>query len=218
MKNLSDVMQWRHTAKHYDTTKKISAEDFQSLKDVLRLSPSSTNLQPWHFVIADDEAGKERITKGTEGYHDANTAKIKEASHVIVLCSLADVNEDYLEQLLQQEDADGRFAKPKDKKNMDDKRKKSVNNHRYHDKDEVFWLAQQSYITMGALLLGAATLGIDATPMEGVNFEALDEALDLNSKGYTSVAVVCLGYHSEKDYNAELPKSRLSEAVVFSKA
>ena len=47
MKNITEAMKWRYSTKDFDTNKKISKEDFQSLKDILRLSPSSTNIQPW---------------------------------------------------------------------------------------------------------------------------------------------------------------------------
>lgn len=217
MKNLTEVMEWRYSVKDYNPSKKLSAEDFQSLKEVLRLSPSATNIQPWHYVIADDEAGKNRIAKSTDGHHEANSAKIREASHVIVFCSHIHADEPHLAAVLEKEAADGRFTEPKRKKQMDDKRRKSVYTHRYALKDESYWLAEQVYISMGALLLGAATLGIDATPMEGVDFEVLDAELDLNSKGLTSLGVVSLGYRSGEGYNTDLPKSRLSEAAVFTK-
>ena len=217
MKSLTEVMEWRYSVKNYDPNKKLSDDDFQSLKDVLRLSPSATNIQPWHYVIADDDAGKARVAKGTDGHHEANSSKIRNASHVIVFCSRAVATDEYLSELLEKEDADGRFSEPKRKQQMDDKRKKSVNNHRYSAKDEPHWLAQQVYISMGALLLGAASLGIDATPMEGVDFAILDDELKLNSKGLTAVGVVCLGYRSGDGYNADLPKSRLSKEAVFSK-
>lgn len=217
MKNLTEIMQWRYSVKDYNPTKKLSDEDFQRLKDVLRLSPSATNIQPWHYVIADDDAGKASIAKATDEHHKANSSKIKNASHVIVFCSRAYAEEEYLRKLLEKEAADGRFTELKHKKQMDDKRKKSVNNHRYTLKDEPFWLARQVYINIGALLLGAATLAIDATPMEGVDFEVLDNELDLPSKGLTAVGVVCLGYRSGEGYNVDLPKSRLDEASVFTK-
>lgn len=216
--DLSEIMTWRYSVKDYDTNKKLSAADFQSLKDVLRLSPSATNIQPWHYVIADDNAGKERIAKATDGHHEANSHKIRDASHVIVFCSLAQADDEYLQKVLEQEDADGRFTEPKHKDQMDAKRKKSVNKHRYATKDEAHWLAQQVHITMGSLLLAAAMLGIDATPMEGVDFAVLDEELDLNTKGFSSIGVVSLGYRSGDGYNATLPKSRLSEADIMSKA
>ncbi|MBF0659170.1 oxygen-insensitive NAD(P)H nitroreductase [Psychrobacter sp. NZS113] len=218
MKNITEAMNWRYSTKEFDTNKKISAEDFQSLKDILRLSPSSTNIQPWHFVIADDEAGKARIAKGTDGMYEFNTAKVKDASHVIVFCSRVYADDEFLNEILDKEEADGRFAEPKFKEQMHQVRKMFLDIRRYEQKDEPHWLIEQLYLNMGALLLGAATLGIDAVPMEGADLKALDEEFDLRSKGYTAVAVVSLGYRSEDDFNAELPKSRFDEETIITKA
>ena len=218
MKNITEAMNWRYSTKEFDANKKISAADFQSLKDILRLSPSSTNIQPWHFVIADDEAGKARIAKGTTGMFDFNTAKVKDASHVIIFCSRIYANDEFLHEVLDKEDTDGRFAEPKFKEQMHQVRKMFLDIRRYEQKDEPHWLVEQVYLNMGALLLGAATLGIDAVPMEGADLKALDEEFELRSKGYTAVAVISLGYRSEDDFNADLPKSRLSEASIITKA
>lgn len=218
MKNITEAMNWRYSIKEFDANKKISAADFQSLKDILRLSPSSTNIQPWHFVIADDEAGKARIAKGTQGMFDFNTAKVKDASHVIIFCSRIYANDEFLHEVLDKEDTDGRFAEPKFKEQMHQVRKMFLDIRRYEQKDEPHWLVEQVYLNMGALLLGAATLGIDAVPMEGADLKALDEEFELRSKGYTAVAVISLGYRSEDDFNADLPKSRLSEASIITKA
>ncbi|WP_372887306.1 oxygen-insensitive NAD(P)H nitroreductase, partial [Psychrobacter sp.] len=192
--------------------------DFQSLKDILRLSPSSTNIQPWHFVIADDDAGKARIAKGTQGMFDFNTAKVKDASHVIIFCSRIYADDEFLHEVLDKENTDGRFAEPKFKEQMHQVRKMFLDIRRYEQKDEPHWLVEQVYLNMGALLLGAATLGIDTVPMEGADLKALDEEFELRSKGYTAVAVISLGYRSEDDFNADLPKSRLSEARIITKA
>ena len=218
MKNITEAMNWRYSTKEFDANKKISAADFQSLKDILRLSPSSTNIQPWHFVIADDETGKARIAKGTQGMFDFNTAKVKDASHVIILCSRIYADDEFLHEVLDKEDTDGRFAEPKFKEQMHQVRNMFLDIRRYEQKDEPHWLVEQVYLNMGALLLGAATLGIDAVPMEGADLKALDEEFELRSKGYTAVAVISLGYRSEDDFNADLPKSRLSEASIITKA
>ena len=42
----------RHTTKAYDPNRRIPDETVDKLKELLRFSPSSTNIQPWHFVIA----------------------------------------------------------------------------------------------------------------------------------------------------------------------
>jgi len=218
MKNITDAMNWRYSTKEFDANKKISNEDFQSLKDILRLSPSSTNIQPWHFVIADDDAGKARIAKGTDGMFDFNTPKVKNASHVIVFCSRVYADDGFLSTVLDKEDEDGRFAEAQFKEQMHEVRKMFLDIRRYEQKDEPHWLIEQLYLNMGALLLGAATLGIDAVPMEGVDLKALDNEFDLRSKGYTAIAVISLGYRDENDFNATLPKSRLSEETIITKA
>ncbi|MEP2240013.1 MAG: nitroreductase family protein, partial [Maribacter sp.] len=87
--------------------------------------------------------------------------------------------------------------------------------HRYDLKDLPHWMEKQVYLNMGALLLGAAALGIDACPMEGVDVKALDEEFDLREKGYTTLAVVSLGYRKDSDFNAKLPKSRLPEETII---
>lgn len=58
------VMQ-RYSTKSFDPAKKISDEVMNSIKTLLRYSPSSVNIQPWHFIIAASEEGKNRIAKST---------------------------------------------------------------------------------------------------------------------------------------------------------
>lgn len=215
MENLTSIMEWRHSAKAYDPNKKISKADIQSLKAVLRLSPSATNIQPWHFLIADNEAGKARIAKATQPHHAANMPRIQNASNVVVFCSRIIADDEYLSALLEQEDIDGRFLDANAKKIEGEKRKKAIDYHRFVEKDEQAWLTQQVYISMGTLLLGAAMLGIDATAIEGIDTQMLNEEFDLNSKGYTAIGAVSLGYRGAEYYNIDLPKSRLSEETVF---
>ena len=54
MKTISEAMNWRYSTKDFDPNKKISAEDLEQLKDILHLQASSINIQPWHYIIADD--------------------------------------------------------------------------------------------------------------------------------------------------------------------
>jgi nitroreductase/dihydropteridine reductase len=90
-----------------------------------------------------------------------------------------------------------------------------VSMHKYDQKDVQHWMEKQTYLALGTLLLGAASLGLDATPMEGFDFKKLDEELGLRDKGFTSLVVVSLGYRSDSDFNAKLPKSRLPAEAVF---
>ena len=78
-------------------------------------------------------------------------------------------------------------------------------------------MEKQVYLNIGNFLLGVASLGIDATPMEGIDVKALDEEFGLREKGYTSLVAVSLGYRAESDFNSteKTPKSRLPESEIF---
>ncbi len=217
-KDITEYAKTRHSAKAFDTSKKISDENIEKLKELLRLSPSSTNVQPWHFIIASTEEGKKRVTKATEGLYPFNSKSILDASHVVVFCGKLDVEEDYLLKVLDQEEKDSRFDGDPDtfKPQMHAGRSMFVNLHKQDFKDVQHWMDKQVYLNLGAFLLGAATLGIDATPMEGIEAKALDAEFGLREQGFTSLVVVPLGYHDEEmDFNAKLPKSRLPYSEIL---
>ena len=215
--NITEFLNTRYSTKAFDPNKKISADDFAQLKNAMRFSPSSTNAQPWHFVIADDDAGKARIAKAMENFA-FNIPKVTNASHVVVFAARVIADDAHLNQVLEQEDQDGRFANAESKSGQNNGRRLFLGIHRFQDKDEVHWHSKQVHLNMGFILMASAVLGIDSVPMEGVDLVALDKEFGLNEKGYTAVGVVSFGYRAENDFNAKLPKSRLVEEVIFSKA
>ena len=71
--DIKNVLNWRYSAKEFDPNKKISKEDFEQVKSLLRMSPSSTNLQPWHFIVASTEEGKNAWPKERKAFsHSTN--------------------------------------------------------------------------------------------------------------------------------------------------
>ena len=218
MKTINEALNWRYSTKVFDANKKISAEDFEQIKDMLQMSPSSTNIQPWSFVIADDDAGKARIAKSTQGAFHFNTPKVLDASHVVVFCTRIHADDEYMQAVLEKEDQDGRYAQPEFKAQMHQGRQLFLDMHRFDTKDEPHWLAKQVYLNMGGVLLGSALLGIDTVPMEGVDLQTLDTEFDLRSKFFFVFSVVSFGYRNDEDFNAKIPKSRLSEEAIFIKA
>lgn len=215
--NLPDLLQTRYTTKAFDPTRKLSAEQAAQIEALLRMSPSSTNAQPWHFVIASTETGKGQIADTMAGGHAYNEPKVRNASHVVVLCSRQAVTDDYLASVLEQEQADGRFATPEAREGQHKGRSHFVNLHRFERRDAQHWADKQTYLALGFLLLGAATLGIDACPIEGFDQGAVDAALGLREKGLSSAVIVALGFRSEGDFNAKLPKSRLPADRVITR-
>jgi len=209
--NITDVSKTRYTAKAYDPSRKISDSDIEKVKEILRFSPSSTNAQPWHFLLLSSEEGKERLAKANESKFPFNNPSIRAASHVVVFAARTEITEDHLLQVLAQEEADGRFANDPEthKTQMHAGRSMFLNLHR-ELRDVAEWNARQTYLNVGQFLLGVAALGIDATPMEGIDNEAVDAEFGLAEKGLTCLVVVPIGYrNAAEDYNAALPKSRL---------
>ena len=78
------------------------------------------------------------------------------------------------------------------------------------------WAAKQVYIALGFGLKACALEGLDATPMEGFNAEAVDEILGLAAQNLKSVVLLPIGKRDEsKDYLVNLKKVRKSKSALF---
>lgn len=204
----------RYSTKAFDASKKLTADEAEKIKALLRYSPSSTNSQPWHFIVASTEEGKARVAKSAAGGYVFNERKMLDASHVVVFCAKIAMDDAWLEKVVDQEDADGRFATPEAKAANHKGRTFFADLHRKDRQDDHEWMARQVYLNVGNFLLGVAALGLDAVPIEGFDAAVLDEEFGLKAQGFTSVVVVPVGYHSVEDFNASLPKSRLPLSTI----
>ena len=215
--DLLKVLQSRYTTKAYDANKTIPAEKFEQLLAMLRLAPSSINIQPWHFIIADHVAAKQRIAKALVGKYAYNAPKVLDSSHTILFCTKADIDAQHLEQLLAQDEISGRFKGEQAKQGQKDTRTGYIEYYRNEKGDIQRWAENQTFIALGQMLLAAGIENIDATPIGGFNEEILDQELQLTAQGLVPSVILTLGYRSEQDFNAKLPKSRLAEDLIFTR-
>ncbi|MEC8123383.1 MAG: oxygen-insensitive NAD(P)H nitroreductase [Pseudomonadota bacterium] len=213
--DLLTVAKTRYTTKAYDATKKIPQEQFERLVEILRLTPSSINIQPWHFFIADHDEAKQRIAKALVGKYAYNAPKVLDSSHTILFCTKADISEQHLADLLQQDDLSGRFKDEKAKQGQKESRSGYVSYYRNEKGDIQRWAENQTFIALGQMLLAAGIEGIDATPIGGFDEAILTEELDLTEKNLIPSVIMTLGYRSDVDFNAKLPKSRLAQKDVI---
>ncbi|PRP65908.1 NAD(P)H-dependent oxidoreductase [Nonlabens agnitus] len=190
-------MQTRYTTKKYDASKKVDSTKIQDLKEILRLSPSSINSQPWKFTFVSDPEIKEQLSK--HSWH--NTNKVLDCDTVVVFSRInnLEVFEQHVNENLPQS---------------------SVNYYNDYIKpqtvDEIkAWFDKQVYLASGVFLSACAAMDIDATPMEGVEPEKYDEIL--KQKDHTTLMAVAIGYRDPEDANqpSQKPKSRkdLSDVV-----
>jgi nitroreductase / dihydropteridine reductase len=213
--DLLNVSKSRYATKAYDSSKQIPKEQFERLLEILRLAPSSINIQPWHFFVADNTKAKQRIAKALVGRYEYNAPKVLDSSHTILFCTKADITTNHLEALLNRDDISGRFKDDNAKQGQKDARIGYVEYYRNEKGDIQRWAENQTFIALGQMLLAAGIENIDATPIGGFNEEIISEELDLIEKGLIPSVILTLGFRSENDFNAKLPKSRLPKEEIF---
>lgn len=203
------VAQTRYTTKAYDANKKIPAAQFERFLEILRLAPSSINIQPWHFFVAAHAAAKQRIAQALIGTYAYNAPKVLDSSHTILLCTHADITQTHLDNLLAHDDQNGRFKDHAAKLAQQSTRAGYIDYYRHEKGDIQRWAENQTFIALGHALLAAGLEGVDATPIGGFDEEIISQELGLAEKGLIPSVLLTLGYRSEQDFNAKLPKSRL---------
>jgi nitroreductase len=56
--NFETILKGRRSVRNYDPTVKISKEEMSELLSEATLAPSSVNMQPWRFIVAESEEAK----------------------------------------------------------------------------------------------------------------------------------------------------------------
>jgi nitroreductase len=79
-----DVIRGRHSIRSYDPSYQMTEEEIRGLLEDAILAPSSSNLQPWRFLVIQDQAQKEKLLPIAN-----NQQQVVEASITIVV--LADL-------------------------------------------------------------------------------------------------------------------------------
>jgi len=207
MSNYLDGLKWRYATKKFDKSKKLSDVQLEDLKEVLRLSASSYGLQPYKFLIIEDDKIRQKLREASY-----NQPQITDSSHLIVFCGKYEANEDDVANHVEN------TAKTIGKSVTElEGLSNSINGKlsRMSSSDKKDWTARQNYLALGNLLSAAAHMEIDACPMEGFENDKYDEILDLKSKGLHSNVIAAVGFRDESDKYANVPKVRKSKENLF---
>jgi nitroreductase len=200
-KTLIEQLNWRYAVQKFDPKKKIAEKDWDTLAEVLRLAPSSYGLQPWKFILVQNQEVRKELTKLSW-----NQPQIEECSHLVVFTTLKTISEDHIKIFVEHTEQERGMPKGKLKKFHDVMSADLVRGPR--SKIAQHWTQRQAYIAMGSLMTAAALLGIDTCPMEGIDALGYDEALGMKDTDHAAVAVVALGYRSANDPLQSLKKVR----------
>ena len=207
MNKYLESLNWRYATKKIDSQKQISEEDLNTLLEAIRLSPSSYGLQPYHIFIIKDIELREKLKAASW-----DQSQITDASHLIVFANNTSFDTELIDNYLTNVSDTREIVLSNLQPYGDFMKSKLVD---LPNKTKEAWTARQTYLALGHLLSAAASLKIDACPMEGFNPEVYNELLGLNIKGLNSSVVAAIGYRAEEDDTQHYKKVRQSKELLF---
>ncbi|WP_226666234.1 NAD(P)H-dependent oxidoreductase [Metabacillus litoralis] len=204
---------FRHATKVFNPTKKISDENFSFILETGRLSPSSVGYEPWKFLVVQNEKFREKLKEVSWGAQ----GQLPTASHFVVILARTDARYDseYVQNLQrtvkQMPDDLLETLKPRYRSFQEDDQRLFESGRALFD-----WASKQTYIALGNMMTAAAQIGIDSCPIEGFDYEKVNEMLDneglLEDGKFAASAMVAFGYRAE---DPARPKTRrATEDVV----
>ncbi|MBI5974455.1 NAD(P)H-dependent oxidoreductase [Staphylococcus canis] len=212
-----DAFNYRFATKRFDANKTISDEDFDTILETGRLSPSSLGFEPWQFLVIQNKELRDAlkpISWGAQGQLDT-------ASHFVLILARKNVRpgNEYVQQLLSE-------TKQMPQEMIDQMMSRTTefqdSNLNLYENDRALWdwASKQTYIPLANMMSSAAMLGIDSCPIEG--FQYNDVAELLSEKGYFDRSVfepsvmVAFGYR-EEDPSREKTRRSQDDVVTWIK-
>lgn len=201
MTKITELLNWRYATKKYDSSKKIPADTLEHILEAVRLTATSSGLQPFELLVVTNAEIREKIKAVSW-----NQAQVTDCSHLLVFAAWDDITADRVNMM---------FDLTNDVRNSTNE---GWENYRHMllgivaergQEANYQAAARQAYIGLGSALIAAAEQQVDATPMEGFDPAAVDEILGLSAKNLRSVIILPLGYRSDEgDWLVNLKKVR----------
>ena len=198
--NIIDSLKWRAAIKKYDTAKKVSDADIETLIEAGNLAATSVGLQPFKLIVIKDQELKNKLTKASR-----DQAQVAEASHLFVFAVHTQIDEQLIDAYFNRM-AEVRNVSMESLDGYQSMVKGFLQN--WDDETKTTWATRQAYIALGTVLSAAATIQVDTTPMEGFDPVQYQQILGLESKGLLPVVILPVGYRSEEDVYSKMPKVR----------
>ena len=165
--------------------KVVPQEKIDNILEAIRLAPTSSGLQPFEvFVVTNDE------TKSNIKEIAWNQPQVTDCSHLLVFAAWDNYTEDRINHMFDLTNAIRGFKN----EGWENYRQMLLASYPQKDAETNFQhAARQTYIAFMAAIAQAAYEGVDNTPMEGFDPDALDKILGLREKGLRSTLLLPLG-------------------------
>jgi nitroreductase/dihydropteridine reductase len=200
---LLDKLNWRYAAKAMNGTK-VSQEKIDNIIEAISLAPTSSGLQPFEVIVITNQELKEKIRPISW-----NQSVVTDCSHLFVFAAWDTYTADRINKMFDLTNTIRGFKN----EGWENYRQMLLNLYPQKDAEENFThAAKQAYIAFSQAIAAAAFEGVDSTPLEGFDADALDEILGLRAKGLRSCVMLPVGYRdTENDWLVNLTKVRKSK-------
>ncbi|MBB5610969.1 MULTISPECIES: NAD(P)H-dependent oxidoreductase [unclassified Janthinobacterium] len=201
MTDLLQALQWRYATKKMDPAKAVPQEKVERILEAVRLTASSSGLQPYEVFVVTNPALREQIKP-----HAWNQAQVTDSSHLLVFAAWDNYTAERINHMFDLVNAE-RGVK---NEGWEAYRQQLLNSYPQRDAESNYQhAARQAYIGVGTALIAAAAEHVDSTPMEGFDPAKVDEILGLRARGLRSVVMLPLGYRADEgDWLVNLKKVR----------
>ncbi|MFX3626396.1 NAD(P)H-dependent oxidoreductase [Campylobacter sp. LH-2024] len=179
-----DLFKFRYSCRNFKN-EKLNPQDLRNILEIARLSPSSLGLEPWKFVVVQDEKKKEELSEICN-----HQPHVKNCSALIIILSRLDFL-DYFEEKLRKRD----MSEKEIQKRLDTYMP-FLNSLNYEQK--IAYIREQAHIALASILYSATALNIATCPIGGFDKIKLESYLNLNTQKEIATLIVALGYSNDK--------------------
>ncbi|MBZ7934617.1 NAD(P)H-dependent oxidoreductase [Campylobacter sp. W0065] len=179
-----DLFKFRYSCRNFKN-EKLNPQDLRNILEIARLSPSSLGLEPWKFIVVQDEKKKEELSEICN-----HQPHVKNCSALIIILSRLDFL-DYFEEKLRKRD----MSEKEIQKRLDTYMP-FLNSLNHEQK--IAYAKEQAHIALASILYSATALNIATCPIGGFNKIKLESYLNLNTQKEIATLIVALGYSNDK--------------------
>ncbi|SFZ75402.1 NAD(P)H-dependent oxidoreductase [Chitinimonas taiwanensis] len=201
MSDLLQKLEWRYATKKMEPSKVVPQEKVERILEAIRLTASSSGLQPYEVLVVTNPALREQIRP-----HAWDQSQITDCSHLLVFAAWDNYTAERINMMFDLVNEQRGFKN----EGWENYRQTLLNSYPQRDAETNYQhAARQAYIGLGSALIAAAYEEVDSTPMEGFDPAKVDEILQLRERGLRSVVILPLGYRAEEgDWLVKLKKVR----------
>lgn len=204
--SVPEALAWRYATNQFDTTKKVSADDLKNILAAGNLMPTSFGLQPFRFVVVENQAVKDSLVE-----HSYGQKYVAENSHLIVLATRTDIDAAMVEVYINRI-AETRGMEVANLAGFKDMMIGAVTSR--SEAELQTWAQKQASIALGGMIAEASMLEIDNHALEGFSVEKYDELLGLREQNLTAAVILAIGYRAEADDTQHWKKVRRDREEV----